>query len=67
MKVTNFLHAEPTEFGTAQGARHVIARPVVHFGDEHLASRARLNIVTCRGINFKIVKCQTGPFMRQLR
>ena len=53
MKVTNFLHAEPTEFGTAQGARHVIARPVVHFGDEHLASRARLNIVTCRSINFK--------------
>ena len=51
MKVTKFLHAETTEFGTPQGARHVIVRPVVHFGDEHLASRAR-HFVSCPRTKF---------------
>ena len=60
MKVTDFLHAEPTKFGTAQGASHVIARPVVHFGDEHLASRARLNIVTCPRTKFEILFVKEG-------
>lgn len=47
MKVADLLHAQPTEFRSAHGAHHVIARSVVHLHDQDLAPRARLDVVPC--------------------
>ena len=47
VQIADLLHAEPAELGAAEGARHVVARAVVHLGDEHLAARARLDVVAC--------------------
>ena len=48
VQVGDLLHAQPAELRAANGARHVVARAVVHLDDEGAAARARLD-VACRG------------------
>jgi hypothetical protein len=42
MQVGNFFHAEPAELGAADRAGHVVAGPVVHLDDQHVAARTNL-------------------------
>jgi hypothetical protein len=42
MQVRNFFHAEPAELGAADRAGHVVAGPVVHLDDQHVAARTNL-------------------------
>ena len=45
MQVRYLFHAQPTELGSTNRARHVVARPVVHLHDERAAPRTRLYLV----------------------
>lgn len=45
MKIIYFLHAQPTELGSANGAHHVVAGAVVHLHDQYLAPGARFYVI----------------------
>ena len=44
MKVRDLLHAEPAELRAADGAGHVVTRPVVHLDYQHVTPRADLQL-----------------------
>jgi hypothetical protein len=48
MKIADLLHAQPTELRPANGAHHVIARPVVHLHDQNLTPRTGFDVISCK-------------------